>query len=225
MNPKTIIAVLCLSFAGCAYAQNNNIDPYETFNRHVYNFNDFIDKILLKPMATAYQKVLPSPARTGVTNFFNNLDLIPTVFNDALQGNSYCVGRDSWRFLINSTVGIGGLFDVAKHIYLPPHHEDFGLTLAKWGYHNSSYLMLPLLGPSTVRDTLGLPIDYGTNVYPYVDDTTSYVAYGTRAINTRANLLHYDGVLKQAFDPYVFVRNAYMQKREKLANGKIQAQE
>ena len=224
MNPKAkaTAALLCFSFTGCAFAQNIDNDPYQTFNRHVYSFNDFFDRILFKPVARAYQAVLPSPARTGVTNFFNNIDLIPTVFNDALQGNSYCVGRDSWRFLINTTVGIGGLFDVAKHLNLPPHHEDFGLTMAKWGYHHSDYLVLPFLGSSTVRDTLGLPVDYGTTLYPYVDDTTAYTAYGVYVINTRANYLQYEGVMKQAFDPYIFVRNAYMQKRQGLADGTTQ---
>lgn len=224
MKPKYLIALLCFSFAGNAFAQNTDSDPYESFNRPMYKFNEFMDKILFKPIAIAYQTILPSFVRTGVTNVFNNIDMVPTVLNDGLQGDSYCVGRDSWRFLINTTAGVGGLFDVAKHLELPPHHEDFGLTLIKWGYQDSHYLVLPFLGPSTVRDTLSKPVDYGTSIYPYVDDTTSYIAYGTDVINTRSNLLQYDNVLKQAFDPYIFVRNAYLQRREGSSDGKIQAQ-
>ena len=225
MKVKYLIALLCFFFTGCAFAQNTDTDPYESFNRAMYKFNEFMDKILFKPVATGYQKVLPSPVRTGVTNIFNNIDMVPTVFNDALQGDSYCVGRDSWRFLINTTAGVGGIFDVAKHLDLPPHHEDFGLTLVKWGYQDSRYLVLPFLGPSTIRDTLSKPIDYGTSMYPYIDDdTTAYTIYGTDVINTRANLLQYDNVLKQAFDPYVFVRNAYLQRREGSSDGKVQAQ-
>jgi phospholipid-binding lipoprotein MlaA len=218
VNSKHIMALLCLLSAGSALAQDNDIDPYEGFNRHIYSFNEFFDKILFKPLATIYQKALPSPVRTGVTHVFNNLDTVPTVFNDALQGDSYSAGRDTWRFLINTTAGIGGLWDVAKYMNLPPHHEDFGLTLEKWGYHNSSYLMLPFLGPSTVRDTLGLPVNYGTSIYPYIDADTGWIIYGADTINTRSNLLNYDNVLKQAFDPYVFVRNAYLQKRKQSEN-------
>jgi phospholipid-binding lipoprotein MlaA len=221
---KYYTALFCLFFTGYAFAQPADSDPYEPFNRSMYKFNEFVDNIFFKPVATVYQKVLPSFVRTGVSNVFSNIDMVPTVFNDALQGNSYNAGRDTWRFLINTTVGIGGLFDVARHLNLPLHHEDFGLTLVKWGYQDSSYLVLPFVGPGTIRDMLAKPVDYGTSIYPYIDDTSGYIIYGTEVINIRANLLQYDTVLKQAFDPYVFVRNAYLQKRKESSNGEVQDQ-
>jgi phospholipid-binding lipoprotein MlaA len=209
--------LLCL--AGTASAQNKPNDPYEDFNRHMYLFDEVIEKVFFKPLATIYQTVLPSPVRTGVTNAFNNLGMIPTVINDGLQGNGSAAGKDTGRFLINSTAGVGGLVDVAKYANLPQHHSDFGLTMAKWGYKDSNYLVLPFFGPSTVRDALGLPVNYATTIYPYIDDTTSYALYGTNTINTRSNLLNYDNVLKQAYDPYVFVRDAYLQKRKGAIEG------
>jgi len=203
-----------LLLPACAFAQGENSDPFESFNRHMYAFNEGIDKVIIKPVATVYQTILPSFVRTRVTNFFNNIDLIPTVINDGLQGNTYNLGRDTWRFVINTTIGIGGLWDVATKINLPPHHEDFGLTLGKWGYQNSTYLVLPLLGPSTVRDTVGIPADYFSSPYAYMDDDTAYPLMGLDLVNSRANLLNYDNVLKQAFDPYVAVRNGYLQRRD-----------
>jgi phospholipid-binding lipoprotein MlaA len=181
----------------------------------MFALNNSLDAAIFKPLATLYQTVLPPFARKGVTHFFSNLDEIPTVANDALQGEGRHMGKDSARFVVNSTLGVGGLFDVATDIGLPKHYEDFGLTLAKWGYANSSYLVLPLWGPSTVRDTLGLPVDYYTSVYPYLDPSISWPLYGLEVVNSRANLLNYNGVYQQAFDPYVFVRNAYLQRRDR----------
>ncbi len=195
-------------------SDNDPRDPHQDFNRHMFALNDSLDKAIFKPVATLYQTVLPSTARKGVTHVFSNLDEIPTILNDGLQGNIRYVGRDSGRFLLNTTVGIGGLVDVATDAGLPKHYEDFGLTLAKWGYKDSRYLVLPLLGPSTVRDTAGLPVDYYASIYPYIDEDTSFGFYTLEIINARANLLTYNGVYAQAFDPYVFVRNAYLQKRD-----------
>lgn len=189
-------------------------DPYQDFNRHMFALNDSLDKAIFKPVATLYQTVVPSSARKGVTHVFSNLDEIPTVVNDGLQGNPRYVGRDSTRFLINTTAGVGGLFDVATDVGLQKHYEDFGLTLAKWGYKDSSYVVLPLLGPSTVRDTAGLPVDYVASIYPYLNEDTSMMLYGLYVVNARANLLTYNSVYDQAFDPYVFVRNAYLQRRD-----------
>lgn len=217
MKKVLSVAMVSLLLSGCATANHpyDPSDPYQNFNRPVYKFNEHVDTYILKPVATVYDKIMPWPAKDGVTNFFSNLNEIPTVFNDLLQGNFYQATSDTWRLLINTTLGIGGLFDVASHMDLPKNNEDFGLTLAKWGYTNSNYLVLPFLGPSTVRDTLGLPVNYVTSIYPYIDTNTSTALYATDVVNRRSNLLPYDRVWKQAFDPYVFVRDAYLQHRNK----------
>ena len=132
----------------------NPADPYEPFNRVMYNFNDFIDRALLKPAAKLYNKIMPIPLRKGISNIFSNLDNIPTVANDVLQTNFYQAASDSWRFAINSTVGIAGFFDVAEDLGLERNFEDLGLTFAQWGWKTSNYLVLPFIGPSTVRDGL-----------------------------------------------------------------------
>lgn len=218
MRANIMVASLllcCMAVSTYAVSDNDPNDPHQDFNRHMFALNDSLDKTIFKPVATLYQTVLPSVARKGVTHFFSNLDEIPTVVNDTLQGNGHYIAHDSTRFLMNSTLGVGGLFDVAADVGLQKHSQDFGLTMAKWGYKDSSYLVLPLLGPSTVRDTLGLPVDYFASVYPYLDQSTSLTLYSIEVINTRANLLSYGGVYAQAFDPYVFVRNAYLQRRNR----------
>lgn len=209
--------LFCLFFSSlaCAAASDPQ-DPYETFNRHMYAMNKTLDKAIIKPVAKTYQKVLPKPLTKGITNFFDNLSMLPTVANDLLQANFHGALSDSWRFIFNSSIGIGGLFDVASHIGLPPHNENFGLTLAKWGYKQSSYLVLPLLGPSTIRDTIGIPVDYyAFSVYPYIQRVALRNSLLTLYyVNQRAQLLPFDNVIKQAaLDPYVFERNAYLQFR------------
>lgn len=191
-------------------------DPYEHFNQHMYAFNDTLDKILLKPVATVYRKVLPAPVTKGVSNFFTNIDTIPTIINDALQGKLFHLCADTTRFIVNSTLGVGGLFNIASYDpALTAHNEDFGLTLAYWGYKSSNYLVLPFFGPSTIRDTIGIPVDYGLfSVYTYLPPRVSYPMLGLYYLNRRAQLLDFDDVIKQAaLDPYSFQRNAYLQYR------------
>lgn len=208
--------LLCTGFlpASVSAQPMDEQDPYQDFNRHMYAFNEGVDKVLIKPLATGYQFITPDFLRTGITNMYQNINTVPTIANDILQADTADLSKDTWRVLINTTLGVAGFWDVASHLNLPQHKEDFGLTLAKWGYSHSNYLVLPLLGPSTVRDMMGLPVDYGTSIYPYVDDTTSYAIKAGDIINSRANLLNYDDVLKQTFDPYVAIRNGYLQKRE-----------
>jgi phospholipid-binding lipoprotein MlaA len=204
MDSKKLLMILCcLASIGCAEAQSSADvnDPFQNYNRHMYTINDTIDRAVFKPIATLYQTVTPSFMRTGVTNFFNNLDSVPTVVNDALQGNSYAVGRDSWRFMINSTVGVGGLLDPASKFGLPHNEQDFGLTLGKWGYTSSTYIVLPIFGPSTVRDTIALPVDYMGSVYPYVGQSMARASGAADAVNERANGLQYDNERETAFDP------------------------
>ena len=201
------------------YTPANPKDPYEPFNRVMYHFNDFLDKAALKPVATLYLKVVPKPLVKGISNVFSNIDTIPTVANDVLQANFYQATSDFWRLAINSTVGILGFFDVAADIGLEPNKEDFGLTLARWGYTNSNYLVLPFFGPSTLRDGLGIPVDYyGFSIYPDIHPVLQrYELYGLGIVSRRADLLRFQNVFDQAsLDRYVFIRDAYTQRRKYL---------
>lgn len=205
---------LCL-ILNPAFAANPQ-DPYESFNRGVFKFNDFIDTYLFKPVAMLYNKIVPKPLAKGLSNAYSNIDNIPTIINDVLQGNFYQAANDTWRLGINSTIGVLGLFDVAQRMGLEPNYEDFGLTLARWGYKNSSYLVLPLIGPSTIRDGIGMPVTYYTmTIYPYIQpDSLQYGIYFGGVLVRRADLLRYEPVMQQlAFDKYTFVRDAYFQHR------------
>lgn len=181
----------------------------------MFQVNKFLDKWILVPIATLYDTALPKPVHKSVTNFFDNLDMIPTVINDLLQTNFYQAVSDTWRFGINTTVGVGGLFDVASLIGLEPNCEDLGLTFAQWGYTHSNYLVLPFWGPKTIRDALAMPVNYFLTIYPYIHPTRDqYILYGIYVINTRADLLHYKGLMQEAsLDDYVFMRDAYLQRR------------
>jgi len=195
-------------------------DPYEGFNRFVFNFNEKLDKYFMKPIATAYNAVMPRPLNQGVHNVFNNIGTLPTIANDLLQFNFYQAANDSWRVVINTTVGVGGLFDIASRIGLKYYTNDFGLTLANYGYENSNYLVLPFFGPSTPRDGLiGIPVDYyAFSLYPYITpESTRYQVYGVGVVDRRAQLLKFQEVMDEAsVDKYVFVRNAFMQRRAHL---------
>lgn len=191
-------------------------DPYENFNRSIFSFNDVLDTYFLVPVSKFYNKVMPKPLNRGIYNAFSNLNNFPTIGNDLLQGNFYQATSDSWRFFVNSTAGAGGLFDVARNMGLDPNTEDFGLTLARWGYTDSSYLVLPFLGPSTVRDAAGLPVDYFIfSPYNYIEDSrTRYTLYALNIVSKRAQLLQYQDLYNQiALDRYAFIRNAYLQQR------------
>lgn len=191
-------------------------DPYENFNRAMFTFNDKLDIYLLKPVATLYTKIMPKPLYKGIHNFFNNIAEFPIIANDILQLHFYQMASDMWRLGINTTIGIGGLFDVAKQIKLEYYPNDFGLTMAVWGYKNSDYLVLPFFGPNTIRDGIGIPVDYfAFSIYPYVNpESFRYELYGLGVVDRRAQLLHYQSVMEEAaVDKYIFMRNAYMQRR------------
>lgn len=192
-------------------------DPYEGFNRFMFGFNEKVDKYFMKPVATFYNTIMPKPLNQGVHNFFNNIGTLPTVANDLLQFNFYQAANDSWRIIVNSTVGIGGLFDVASRINLKYYSNDFGMTLAAWGYENSNYLVLPFFGPSTPRDgIIGIPVDYfAFSVYPHINpQSTRFQVYGLGVVDRRAQLLKFQGVLEEAsVDKYTFIRSAYMRRR------------
>lgn len=215
---------LGIVLSGCACLntpepEKETIDPYEPVNRAVFKFNQKADKYLIKPVATAYSKTLPDTVQNRVSNFFDNLRDITTSANDLLQGKFGQFASDASRFVINSTVGILGTFDPATHLGLEKHKEDFGQTLAVWGYENSAYLVLPILGPSTVRDTAGLAVDFNVlSIWPLIDsDKTKYALVGLDLIDIRAQLLKNENVIKSlAVDEYVFMRDAYLQRRQYL---------
>jgi len=197
-----------------------NVDPYEKFNRAMFGFNSKIDKFILIPVAKGYDTVTPTPIRKGVTNFFANVDMLTTIPNDLLQGKTAYFVADTWRFLINSTIGIGGLFDVATRVGLPKHSEDFGLTLAYWGgeagLKPQPYLVLPLLGSTTTRDAFGKIPNAATWPFNYITpEYYNYGALGLNVINKRADYLPATKLVQEAFDPYIFVRSAYLQSRNR----------
>jgi phospholipid-binding lipoprotein MlaA len=223
------LALLALSvgFAGCAALPAGKPDPrdrFERFNRSMYKFNTALDRAILRPLTRAYVKVTPQPVRKGVTNFLTNLDYPETVVNNFLQGKIGDGVNDIARLLVNTTLGIGGLFDPATGMGLDRHVEDFGQTLGRWGVHDGPYLMLPILGPSTVRDAFGLAPDYLLlheieTVQLFHDN--AYIEWSllaVEAVNRRAQLLDEDKILERTYDPYAFLRNAYLQRRAYLIN-------
>jgi phospholipid-binding lipoprotein MlaA len=191
-------------------------DPYETFNRHTFAFNDALDTNILQPVARFYNKITPKPLNQGIHNFFLNLNTVSTIVDDFLQFNFYQMTNDLWRLTINSTIGIGGLFDVATRMNLKYYQNDFGMVLATWGYRQSNYLVLPFYGSYTVRDGFALPFDYfAFSAYRYIEPTTlQYGLYGVSVIEWRASTLKYNDLMDAAaLDKYAFVRNAYLQRR------------
>ena len=189
-------------------------DPYENFNRKVYGFNDKVDDYVAKPVADAYKFVTPEFMQTGIHNFFNNLKDINVVLNDVLQGKFEQGAQDTGRFLMNSTLGMAGLFDVAKTVGMPQNDEDFEQTLAVWGVPQGNYLIIPFLGPVTFRGIPGAVVDTAANPITYIGAPVQVISL----INTRANA---EGSLKfideAALDPYVFTRESFLQWRNHLA--------
>jgi phospholipid-binding lipoprotein MlaA len=211
----SLFAITLALCAGCATPPNPR-DPLEPINRRVYGFNEAVDKAVLKPVAKGYKAVVPPPVRGGVTNFFGNFRDVTSAVNNLLQLKIPRAASDLGRVAINSTVGILGVFDVASRLGLEKHDEEFGQTLGYWGLPEGPYLVLPLLGPSTARDSLGLVGDVFTDPQFYVFDHApeSYIAFGTRLINVRANLLETEKIFDQAaLDRYAFLREAYLQRR------------
>lgn len=212
-----MLLVSCLTGAYAAEpALDTSKDPSENFNRAMFTFNEKLDMYIMKPVGTLYNKVMPKPLNKGIHNFFNNINEVPTIANDLLQVNIYQMTNDLWRLGVNTTVGIGGLFDIATRIKLDRYENDFGLTMAAYGYDDSSYLVLPFWGSNTWRDAIGLPVDYfAFSVYPYVQPTSArYELYGLGVVDRRAQALQYQDIMEEAaIDKYVFMRDAYLQRR------------
>ncbi len=200
--------------AGAATKPN---DPLEKLNRATYAFNDALDRMLARPLARAYKAAVPEPARKAVSNFVANINYPLVMLNDGLQGKFKDAGSDLLRLVVNTTIGIGGLFDPATRMGFAAHDEDFGQTLGKWGVPPGPYLVLPIVGPSDFRDAPARLVDTYTTPYTYAKSkNTEYTLYGLTLLDRRTELLSVDSSLRNAFDPYVFVRNAYVARREYL---------
>ena len=207
--------VFAILFAGAVMAEENPHDPYEGFNRSMFAVNEVIDKLATKPLAQIYDKAAPLPVKAGTGNFFGNVGDLWIGSNNALQGKFGDAGVDIGRLLINSTVGIFGLFDVASELGLEKHEEDFGQTMAVWGVGGGGYLFLPVIGPRTLRDTAGWFIDsYGDPVWRTRPVSVRNSLLTLRFIDIRASLLPADKVVEEAaLDKYAYIRDAYLQRR------------
>lgn len=185
------------------------------YNHAMFSFNMTVDKAVVRPVAKGYVAVTPRPVRTSVSNFFSNLGDVPVTINALLQLKLGQAARDLTRFVFNSTFGVFGLFDVASGWGLPPHEEDIGMTLARWGVPEGPYVVLPFFGPSTLRNSLSPVVDglYLNPLYYYPDTTVSWSLTGLKVAEERAQLLPLDSNLDQAYDPYTFLRDAYLQHR------------
>ncbi len=220
-SEKTISAVVIISFlvlaTGCASTGADvNIDPWEGFNRSIFAFNDRLDVYVATPLAKGYKAITPAPVNRGITRFFANLDDVPSAWNNLLQFKFKRALSDVGRFGVNSTLGLLGFMDVATGMGLVKHDEDFGQTLGYWGFSSGPYLVLPIIGPSSVRDGIGFAGDWVTNpIYTRVDSATiSWSLYGVRYLDRRADELGARQILEAAsFDPYSFVRDTYLQHR------------
>ena len=201
--------------SGCATTSNNPRDPLEGFNRAMFSFNDALDGAIIKPVAQGYQSVLPPLIRAGVSNFFSNVDDIWEAVNNALQGKIDEALQDVMRFAVNTVMGLGGVLDIASDMGLQKHNEDFGQTLGKWGIGSGPYLVLPFVGPSSLRDGGGLLVDWRYDPFFHVSNIpVRNTLLALRTIDTRADLLGATDVLEQAaLDKYTFVRDAFFQYR------------
>lgn len=189
-------------------------DPWEKFNRKVHTFNNAVDRAVARPLARAYTNVVPRPVRLGVSNFFDNLGQPITAINQLLQGRPKEAGQTVARFLVNTTLGIGGIFDPASDLKLPRRSEDFGQTLGVWGWKKSRYVELPLFGPRTVRDTLGMSGDMPIGMVRQIEmDKVRIFLQGLNLVDTRAQLLSVDSLREGAVDDYALVRDSWMQRR------------
>jgi phospholipid-binding lipoprotein MlaA len=219
--------LLSVGLAGCATLPNGKADPrdrFERVNRSVYKFNTAVDHAVLRPAARAYVKYLPQRVRTSIGNFTGNLAYPTAGANDVFQGKISLGVSDAARIIVNTTIGIGGLFDPATRMGLERHTQDFGLTLGRWHVPSGPYLMLPFFGPSTVRDTIGLVPDY-LLTYEIVSRNlirNNWVSGGLFVVSTvdkRAGILDLDKTIDSAYDPYAIVRSAYLQRRDYLVHG------
>jgi phospholipid-binding lipoprotein MlaA len=219
----TVLLTVSLFVGGCASVPpeyRDPRDPWQPFNRAVFKFNTDFDNAFLKPAAQAYQFITPEPLDEGITNFFNNIADATSAVNNVLQFKLSRAGSDVGRVFVNTTVGFVGFFDVASNVGLPSYKEDFGQTLGYWGFGAGPYFMLPILGPSTVRDTFGLAGDIVLDPFFSLEEDEIYWGFVTlRVIDRRAGLLTAGELVDEAaIDRYSFVRDAYLQRRQNLVH-------
>lgn len=214
-----VLALLC-TFTACATLPPGSVrdprDHAERFNRAMFKFNATLDHAVMRPAAHAYVRAVPATVRTGISNFLSNLAYTSTIGNDLFQGQTWDFARDVARLVVNTTAGLGGLLDPATRLGLVKHDRDFGQTLGRWGLPTGSYLVLPLLGPSDVRDAIGTVPDRFMTVEGYIrhDVPLSVGLFSLRALDTRAEALPSDSTVDSAYDPYGFVRSAWFQLRD-----------
>lgn len=217
LRTAALVTAVALT-SGCATTQGNPRDPWEGVNRSVFSFNEGLDKAIIKPVAQGYDAVAPLPVKIGINNFFSNIADVFIAVNNLLQGKLNDAASDTGRVMINTTVGILGLIDVASSIGIEKHEEDFGQTLGRWGVEDGPYVVLPLFGPRTLRDTAGLVVDLKLD--PVANEghvATRNTLVTTRLIDQRAELLPAEGVIEgAALDKYSYLRDAYLQRRKSL---------
>lgn len=218
----SIILILAI-LGGCASKGASPEDPWEGWNRKVYDFNKSVDKNIAKPVTKGYKAITPDFVETGVSNVFSNLGDIPNFLNNFLQGKPVDSISDLTRFVVNSTIGIVGLWDPASKMGLEKHDEDFGQTLATWGVEKGPYVMLPFLGPSTLRDTVAYPVDNYTDLVGHIDHVpTKNQLRILNLVDQRAAIMAFEEQLESASDEYLFVRDVYLQNRKyKVFDGEI----
>ncbi|WPL19526.1 putative phospholipid-binding lipoprotein MlaA precursor [Thiorhodovibrio winogradskyi] len=215
---KLGVILAALAATGCAtmpQEYGDPRDPWQPYNRAMFKFNTDFDNAFIKPTAQAYQKVTPEPVNRGVTNFFDNIADLTSAVNNLLQFKVSRTGSDVGRILVNSTVGVLGIFDVATNLGIPSYKEDFGQTLGYWGFANGPYFVMPIIGPSTVRDTLGFAGDVAVDPFYSINKNEIYWGFiAVRVIDKRAGLLTASAIFNEAaIDRYSFVRDAYLQRR------------
>jgi phospholipid-binding lipoprotein MlaA len=218
-----LLVIFCLHLVGCVTLPNGQRDPqdpWERLNRTTYKVNDAVDRAVTRPIAVTYRRITPHFVQTGVSNFVDNLEYPITIVNELLQARFKPFLQDTGRLVINTTVGIGGLFDPATRLGLEKNSQDFGLTLGRWGAPTGPYLVIPILGPSDLRDGIGrLPDSYLFTPQNYVHDwRIQYGLWGLELLDTRTHLLDTEKALEGAYDRYAFIRNAYLQHRRYLVS-------
>lgn len=216
---RSLALVALVLLGGCAIAKPRTDDPLEHYNRKVFAFNDKLDKAVIRPVAVGYRKVTNPPVRRSVNDFFTNIRMPITVANDLLQFRPKQAVQSAGRFVVNLTIGVGGFFDPASQLGFPLENNDFGVTLARWGLPEGDYLVLPFVGPNTVRDVRRLPVDsyffdpLSLYAHNHHYNGLQYAPQAMYLITLRARALDAESYLQSAYDPYVFLRDAYRQQR------------
>lgn len=220
-SPRRLLPLAALALlAGCTIAKPRTDDPLEKFNRKVYTFNNAVDKAVIRPVAVGYRKVTNPPVRRSVSDFFTNIRMPITVANDLLQARPKQALQSTGRFLVNLTLGLGGFFDPASQLGIPLEDNDFGVTLARWGVPDGDYLVLPLIGPTTARDVWRMPVDSyffdPLSIYAHNHDykySQQFLPQMMYLVTLRSRGIDAESFLESAYDPYVFMRDAYRQRR------------